>query len=838
MRAVRRWQRWRPAVPKWQPWRPARQPSRIRRRPWGRVRVKVPPKLQPAHGASLTLATSPSATVDELVTQLAAVTGMNAAEQQLSVGAVPLINRTQTLSAAGIGSGATLELSTAVPHVKVQLPTALVPKFGPTMTVAASPTDTLSTVTARLAAQAGVSAANLSLDYAPPPTTFVRVELPQAVQVAHGPRLTLAIDPEGATLAELKAKVEAQTGVPAVSLSLSLDGVALRDGGEGEADEGLLSGQGVASGGTLVLTLPPGEAVPAQTSSVEVELPPSLRPLYGASLVVAAPAAETVGDLKARVEAVTGLSAAAQVLTSGGTSQPDYSSGPSDYSSGFSDPSSGFIDSGRLLGEVGPPDSFALPSDDAQKLSEVGFTTGNSVVLSVPLTDGGATLASLGVWNGASGMHALSVASPPSLPQPASPTYQFIFNELRVVDGFPSDGMLQFAELRLYIRGEDAPVTAAVVGGSMSREGDVIVGLSTSKSNCTGTVTACSTSAIADLQRVLDAAALDDNQVESETTITAVMSNIPSSLVLSQPLRPPFPPPPALPPPPVLPPPPALPPLPLSPSGNTSIPSTPPPSTPLAPPHAPPSSPSGNTSIPSMPPPSTPPAPSGNTSAPSMPPPSTPPAPSGNASAPSMPPPSTPPATPLPVPAPVSTRRRLSSEAVRTSSSEGEAVSNAARPSLTGGVRRSVRALESDGCQEMVVPAARSANHSRGTNGLPMVVQELERRVQNATDSVKQQAAESEEACGAYAEVETYGVNVEASLRVDTAVAAQMEASTAGTSIALAESTAYGENGTRWVDENAVTNNQTRSVLTLRLPSGAYVERCKLPRWNPASDPQ
>ncbi len=61
----------------------------------------MPPKLQPAHGASLTLATSPSATVDELVTQLAAVTGMNAAEQQLSVGAVPLINRTQTLSADG-----------------------------------------------------------------------------------------------------------------------------------------------------------------------------------------------------------------------------------------------------------------------------------------------------------------------------------------------------------------------------------------------------------------------------------------------------------------------------------------------------------------------------------------------------------------------------------------------------------------------------------------------------------------------------------------------------------------------------------------------------------------
>ena len=306
------------------------------------------------------------------------------------------------------------------------------------------------------------------------------------------------------------------------------------------------------------------------------------------------------------------------------------------------------------------------------------------------------------------------------------------------------------------------------------------MGLTVSSSHCNSTVTTCSTSAIADLHQILDSTALDDNQVESVTTITVVMSNVPSSVVLSPP------------------PPPPLAPLPLLLLVNTSVPSMPPPSTPPAPPHSPLPLQLVNTSVPSMPPPSTPPA----------------------------------------IPPSGSTRRRLSSEAVRTRSSEEEAVSNAARPSLTGGVKRSVRALESDGCQEMVVQAARSANHSRGTNGLPMVVQELEGRVQNATDSVKQQAAESEEACGAYAEVETYGVNLEASLRVDTAVAAQMEASTAGTSIALAESTAYGENGTRWVDENAVTNNQTRSVLTLRLPSGAYVERCKLPRWNPASDPQ
>merc|ERR1712147_335989 len=256
----------------------------------------------------------------------------------------------------GVGSGATLELSAAAAHVRVHLPEALQEAFGPTVTVAAGPTDTLAAVAALVETHTGVTAAELNLSYAPPPTTFVRVEVPEAVQEAHGPRLTLSIDPEGATLAELKAKVEAQTGVPAVSQSLSLDG------GEGEADEGLLSGQGVASGGTLVLTLPPDEAVPAQTSAVEVELPPSLRPLYGASLVVAAPAAETVGDLKARVEAVTGLSAAAQELASGGTPL----------------------------------------SDDGLPLSEAGVANGGGLALSVPLTDGGATLAALGVPNRAS----------------------------------------------------------------------------------------------------------------------------------------------------------------------------------------------------------------------------------------------------------------------------------------------------------------------------------------------------------------------------------------------------------------------------------------------------
>ena len=61
------------------------------------VRVRLPPCLHHAHNSSLTLATSASATVDEVVAQLATLTGMSAAEQQLAFGAVPLTTGSQAL---------------------------------------------------------------------------------------------------------------------------------------------------------------------------------------------------------------------------------------------------------------------------------------------------------------------------------------------------------------------------------------------------------------------------------------------------------------------------------------------------------------------------------------------------------------------------------------------------------------------------------------------------------------------------------------------------------------------------------------------------------------------
>ena len=61
------------------------------------VHINLPPPLHHAHNSSLTLTTSASATVDELVAQLAMLTGMSAAEQQLSSCIVPLINGSQAL---------------------------------------------------------------------------------------------------------------------------------------------------------------------------------------------------------------------------------------------------------------------------------------------------------------------------------------------------------------------------------------------------------------------------------------------------------------------------------------------------------------------------------------------------------------------------------------------------------------------------------------------------------------------------------------------------------------------------------------------------------------------
>ena len=253
------------------------------------------------------------------------------------------------------------------------------------------------------------------------------------------------------------------------------------------------------------------------------------------------------------------------------------------------------------------------------------------------------------------------------------------------------------------------------------------MGLTVSSSHCNSTVTTCSTSAIADLHQILDSTALDDNQVESVTTITVVMSNVPSSVVLSPP------------------PPPPLAPLPLLLLVNTSVPSMPPPSTPPAPPHSPLPWPSANTSVLSMPPSSTPPA----------------------------------------IPPSGSTRRRLLSEAVRTRSSEEEAVSNAARPSLTGGVRRSVRALAgSDSCRDITVDITATAS---SVSAIGSAVQAVALEMQATTQYVLQVANATFCECSPCVEVGTYSIDITTNITANADEATQVtnNAAEAGATVTI-----------------------------------------------------
>jgi hypothetical protein len=278
------------------------------------VHVELPPSLQPTYGSTLTFPTSATASVDEIKAKVAAITGMSKADQQLAFGSLPLTSGSQTLGGAGIVSGDTLKLSEAAPYVTVHLPDELHPTFGPTVTVAAGPTDTIDDVKAVVEAQTGVPPEDQTLSYAPPPATFVTVDLPSSLHATHGPTITLAVDLATETLAELKAKVEAQTGVPPADQAITLGSASgVLDGTTALSDAtATLASLGVPNGGNVDLSLPSGPSAPPPFA-VKVEMPASLQPLYGETITIPTSATESVADVKAKVEAITGMSPSEQV---------------------------------------------------------------------------------------------------------------------------------------------------------------------------------------------------------------------------------------------------------------------------------------------------------------------------------------------------------------------------------------------------------------------------------------------------------------------------------------------------------------------------------------------
>ena len=167
----------------------------------------------------------------------------------------------------------------------VTLPPELHDTFGPSVTVAVGPTDTVADVKAKVEKQTGVPPSDQTLAYAPVPPSHISVALPASMHGTHGATIVLAVEPATETVAEVKARVQAQTGVVPADQSLSYGGVAMSN------DGATLGSYGVPSGGVADLAIP--GAPPAVPFAVVVEMPPSLVGLYGPSLRVVTSSSET-----------------------------------------------------------------------------------------------------------------------------------------------------------------------------------------------------------------------------------------------------------------------------------------------------------------------------------------------------------------------------------------------------------------------------------------------------------------------------------------------------------------------------------------------------------------
>ena len=311
------------------------------------VHVALPVSLQPSHGTTLTFGLDIlSDTVSGLMVQLEAQTGLVAAEQSLSF-AASLLDATPSsalLSSIGIVNGSTVYLSMASSAafvVHVSLPASLSSTFGSTLTFrGGSVSDLVSSLEAKVESVTGVPAAMQVLSHgsttlAPgtslvgsygvvsgstvaltltstPPTVaaVVHVALPMSLQPSHGTTLTFGLAISLNTLFGLMAQVEAQTGLAAAEQSLSFAASSL----DALPTTALLSSVGIVDGSTVYLSV----ALLPPPMVVHVSLPASLSSTFGSTLTFfGVSVSDLVSSLEAKVESVTGVPAAIQVLSLG-----------------------------------------------------------------------------------------------------------------------------------------------------------------------------------------------------------------------------------------------------------------------------------------------------------------------------------------------------------------------------------------------------------------------------------------------------------------------------------------------------------------------------------------
>ncbi|MEC7001351.1 MAG: ubiquitin family protein, partial [Actinomycetota bacterium] len=265
---------------------------------------------------------------------------MSVADQELVFGANELSDATRALGSVGISSGDTVVLTEATPHVVISLPPSMHETFGPTISVALHPEDTLADVMGRVEVQTGVpvTAQTLSEDGSPlpsdgstpvgdagvesgdtldlslpteeaPPVPFVvEVSLPPSLHESYGPSIEIGSLSDESTVDELKEAIQSITGMSKSEQEVVHEAIKLSEGTQ------TLGDAGIESGDTVTLS----ELAP----HVIIALPPSMHETFGPTIAVAASPGDTVRDVMDRVEAHTGVAVADQTLSEDGSVLP------------------------------------------------------------------------------------------------------------------------------------------------------------------------------------------------------------------------------------------------------------------------------------------------------------------------------------------------------------------------------------------------------------------------------------------------------------------------------------------------------------------------------------
>ena len=220
------------------------------------VHVTLPPSIHATHGTVATLAASSAMKIGDFKQILANLTGVGVEVQHLHFGNVDLTTGQdhRTLGDNNVLPGSTLELTDghASSYVVIEIPTLLQDRFGFSMAVSVTPST---------------------------------------------------------TAADLKQHVADVLGVDAGALSLS----HTTTGSDLTAATATLSSLNVESGDTVAATLT--GSMPASNFTVTIALPPSVQPVHGAEITLAASNTTTIEALKATIQAVIGISTSVQELT-------------------------------------------------------------------------------------------------------------------------------------------------------------------------------------------------------------------------------------------------------------------------------------------------------------------------------------------------------------------------------------------------------------------------------------------------------------------------------------------------------------------------------------------